>query len=91
MQSIRTVDELRQFVRETLCARHDLVLGQFPMLESPLTRAGKPCGILFSQLGPRLMRVTAVWDWQHRVVVFYDSAGERFRKELLTDCELAAA
>lgn len=85
MRTLRTVDELRLYVRQTLCQRHDLEPGLFPMHEWPLTRNGRQCGVLFSQLGPRLMRVTAVWDAEHGVLVFYDSAGQRFQKEQLVD------
>ena len=78
MQSIETVEELRRFVQQTLCERHALDPTHFPMDQSVLTRAGRPCGLFFCQYGPRLMKAHAVWDADHAVVAFYDAGGVRF-------------
>ena len=80
MQSIQSFDELRQYVQETLGERHAVDPQQFPLVESLLTRAGRPCGLYFCQHGPRLMKAHAVWDGEHAVVAFYDSSGNRFHK-----------
>src|SRR5881396_379910 len=67
MHSIQSLEELRHYVQETLCERHALDPQQFPLVESLLTRAGRPCGLYFCQHGPRLMKAHAVWDGEHAV------------------------
>jgi hypothetical protein len=49
------------------------------MTEAVLRRRGKPCGVLFCVFGPRRVRLTAVWDFTHNLVRYYDSAGHRLR------------
>ena len=77
--------ELRDFVHQTLCDRHELTLGGFPFTERPLTRRGKPCGIFFCQYGPRSVKFTAIWDAERNVVLFYGSSGERILKVELSE------
>ena len=84
MLAIPSLEELRAYVRQTLCERHALDPAQFAMDESLLTRGGRPCGLYFCQYGPRLMKAHAVWDSQHAVVAFYDSSGARFHQIHLT-------
>ena len=83
MLSIQSVEELREYVQQTLCERHALDAKQFPMDQSLLTRAGRPCGLYFCQYGPRLVKAHAVWDAEHSVVAFYDCSGVRFHQEKL--------
>ncbi len=80
MHSVQSLEDLRRYVQETLCKRHALDPKQFPLVESVLTRAGRPCGLYFCQPGPRLMKAHAVWDGEHAVLAFYDSSGNRFHK-----------
>jgi hypothetical protein len=49
------------------------------MTEAVLRRRGKPCGVLFCVFGPRRVRLTAVWDFTHNLVRYYDSAGHRLQ------------
>ncbi len=49
------------------------------MTESVLLRGNTACGILFCVFGPRQVRLTAVWDFARDVILYYDSAGVRFR------------
>lgn len=84
MQAIETLDDLRQYVQQTLCARDALDPSQFPMHESILTRRGRPCGLYFCQFGPRLTKAHAIWDSDHQVLAFYDASGARFEKIVLT-------
>jgi len=85
MQSFGSMDELRQYVQQTLCERHALDAKQFPLSESLLTRGGRPCGLYFCQPGPRLMRAHAVWDSELAVLAFYDASGARFHQVRLKD------
>ena len=80
MESIQSLEQLRHFVQEILCERHSLDPKQFPMVESVLTRAGRPCGLYFCQPGPRLLKAHAVWDGEQSVLAFYDASGNRFHK-----------
>ena len=79
-QSIKNLDNLREFVTKTFCLQHQLVLGAFRMTEHPLLRKGKPCGILFCLHGPRAVKFTAIWETERNTVLFYGSAGERLEK-----------
>jgi hypothetical protein len=85
MESIHNLEQLRQYVQQTLCERQALEASQFPLVESMLTRAGRPCGLYFCQHGPRLMKAHAVWDGERSVVAFYDDAGNRFHKVQLSN------
>lgn len=82
---IGSLDDLRAFVAETLCEREQLDPGSFPLIERLLQRGGRPCGIEFCLLGPRSVRLTAIWEIDSHTVLFYDSAGERFGRVQLAD------
>lgn len=70
--------ELKGYVRNVLCARADLESGT-PLLESHLLRRGKPCGLEYTLLAPRAVRLSAVWDGLASRVFFYDQDLERFQ------------
>ncbi len=53
-RQIDNVNDLREYINETLCDRYQLQCGAFQMTEQVLVRAGKPCGIYFCLSGPRL-------------------------------------
>lgn len=48
------------------------------MSERPLTSAGKLRGWHFCLHGPRQLRLTAIWDVESSVILYYGSQGERF-------------
>jgi hypothetical protein len=79
-RDIISVDQLRSFVRSTLCEKENLVEEQFRMGEAPLVLCGSPCGLQFSIRGPRSIRLSAVWAADANVIYFYDARGERFLK-----------
>jgi hypothetical protein len=92
--AIQTLDELREYVTETLCERYQLDTDAFPMTEQILVRAGTPCGIYFCLHGPRSVKVSAIWETDRNTILFYDSSGERFDKIQLAEIsslELTAA
>jgi hypothetical protein len=80
IEKIRNIDELRLFVRETLCAKENLVSEQFPMNEIVLRRGEQSCGLQFLLFGPRSIRLGAIWAADHNVIYFYAANGERYLK-----------
>ena len=83
--ALPTRDELRNYVRQTLCERDRLDPGQTPLLEAPLKRSGRVCGLSFELRGPGLMRSHALWVSEEHRILFYDSTGERFSEVRLRE------
>jgi hypothetical protein len=75
-----TLDALRTFVAETLGQLETLEPRQFPLSQHILHRGGKPCGIQFCLLGPRAVRLTAIWETDRNTILFYSSRGERVQR-----------
>lgn len=91
---IQTLDELREYVRTTLCHHLQLELHAFPLTERVLVRSDRPCGMFFCLHGPRAVKLSAIWETQRNTLLFYGSTGERFHKIRLAEApplELAAA
>jgi hypothetical protein len=89
---IENLNNLRQYVHQTLCQQNELELGAFHMTERILIRAGQPCGIFFCLHGPRSVKLTAIWETERNTVLFYGSTGERLQKTQLAPLpELAPA
>ena len=82
-RTIQSLDDLREYVNETLCDLEQLECGAFVMTERVLLRGGKPCGIYFCLHGPRAVKFSAIWETQNNTVLFYGSSGERFQKTQL--------
>ena len=80
---IKTINQLRQFVSQTLCQRNDFEEGIFQITERHLTRGDKTCGIFFCLHGPRSVKLTAVWESERNTILFYGATGERFQRSLL--------
>lgn len=74
---LETLDDLRSFVRQTICERERLVPEAFRFDEQILQRHGTPCGLHFTLRGPRSVQPTAIWDAIRHTVLFYDCTGER--------------
>ncbi len=85
---IRTVDDLREYVYETICEHYQLQSDAFRMTERILRRGGKPCGIHFCLHGPRAVKFTAIWETDRNQVLFYGTRGERFLKTQLIEAPL---
>ncbi|MFH5805703.1 hypothetical protein [Alienimonas sp. DA493] len=79
----RTLEQLHAYVHETLCARENLLTEQFRTVAAPLTKAGKPCGCQYTLLGPRSVRLTAVWDAVRNCLFLFDATGARIEKRML--------
>ena len=80
---IENLDQLRNFVSDTLCQKNDFEQGVFQITERILTKCGKLCGVFFCLHGPRSVKLTAVWESEKNAVFFYGSTGERFQKIML--------
>jgi len=81
---------LRDFVYEILCQSNHLTASCYSMTETPLLQRGAPRGVLFCLHGPRLVKLTAVWDLVDNQVVFYNAAGERYLSLPVPDCSMEA-
>ncbi len=93
-QQIRNLEDLRDYVNETLCNEYELQIDAFQLTERLLRRGGKPCGIYFCLHGPRAVKFTAIWETERNQILFYGSTGDRFQKTQLLDAprlECAAA
>lgn len=78
-------EDLAAFVHQTLCRQDALDPVLTPMFRTPLTRSGRPCGVVFHVEGPRLLRTSAVWAADENRVLFYDSTGLRTRSVRLSE------
>ena len=79
------MNDLREYVRTTICGQYQLLDGAFPMTERIILRGGKPCGIYFRLHGPRATQFSAIWETDRNQILFYGSAGERFQKTQLVE------
>lgn len=87
---VNSLQDLRQFVYETLCNHEQLEVGAFEMTERILVRGENPCGIYFCLHGPRSVKYTAIWETDRNSILFYGSTGERFRRlQLSASAELS--
>ena len=77
---LRTADDVSQFIHEQLCEKENLVVGQFELSETPLTKRGSLCGIQYLLHGPRSVKLGAVWACDTNMIYLYDAAGERYNK-----------
>lgn len=80
VDDVRTLDDLRRFIHETLCAKENLVSDEFAISEVRLIRGGELCGLQFCVRGPRSVRLAAVWAADRNAVYLYDTKGQRYAK-----------
>ena len=88
---IRNLDDLRDYVHETICRRNELELNAFRMTERILVRGGSPCGLYFCLHGPRAVKFTAIWETDRNTVLFYDAVGQRVQRSQLTHAPTLAS
>jgi len=92
LDSIHSLEELRDFVHKTLCGRENILEDQFGLTETSLIRNGKDCGLHFCLQGPRSVRLEAIWVADRNTLYFYDARGMRFLKIRLAErLEVCAA
>ena len=80
---LNNLDELKEYVYETLCEHDGLIRGAFTMSEQILICRGRACGMHFTVYGPRAVMLSAIWDTRTSTILFYDSSGQRFQKTQL--------
>jgi hypothetical protein len=88
---IDNLNDLRNYVRQTICDQNELEPTAFPVTERLLVRGKSPCGIFFCLHGPRSVKFTAIWETDRNTVLFYNSLGERVRKTLLIQAPTLAS
>jgi hypothetical protein len=80
---IETLNELKNYVNQTLCEHDQLEIGAFRFTHRILLRNSKPCGIYFCLFGPRAVQYSAIWETDRNTILFYSSTGERFLRTQL--------
>jgi hypothetical protein len=80
---IDDLNDLRNFVHQTICDQNQLQMGSYQLTERLLIRGTRPCGIFFCLHGPRSVKLTAIWETDRNTVLFYNSSGERVGKTQL--------
>lgn len=83
--ALASLDDLRDFVRRTLCERDHLDPAQTPLYEASVTRRGRACGLFFQIEGPRLLKTYALWAGEEHRLLFFDSTGARFAEVRLSE------
>lgn len=77
MLEIPTFEELKRYVKMVLCSRAGAD-SLAPLLEATLIRKGKACGIEYTLLPAKSVRLSAIWDTFDNRVLFYDQDLQRF-------------
>lgn len=80
MRCFEAPDELRGHVRAILCRRAD-VDPKTPMHEARLFVGQESAGVEFTLLGPRALRLSAIYDLRRGRIHYYDQSLERFASE----------
>ena len=80
-----TLDQLRLFVRDRLCAVDRIDPDQSQVRQALIRRAGRPCGLFFQVQGRQLLKTYAVWAGDEHRILFYDSTGARFAQARLSE------
>ncbi len=80
---IKSLNDLRNFVEETICHDNELEVRTFTITERILVRGGQPCGLYFCLHGPRAVQFTAIWETDRNSILFYSASGERVHRSTL--------
>ena|ERR1019366_2129139 len=83
--ALPTLRELRNHVLIILCRNDDLDPSQTPLHQATITRKGKPWGMYFQVLGPRLLKNFAIWAGDENRILYYNSSGERVAETRLSE------
>lgn len=79
-QRLGTLEDIRNYVADTLGRLESLEPRQHPLTHHVLYRSGKPCGVQFCLHGPRAVQLTAIWETERNTIFFYGSRGERVNR-----------
>jgi hypothetical protein len=85
---IDNLNELRNYVHQTICNQNELEPGAFQVTERILVRSQRPCGIFFCLHGPRSVKLTAIWETDRNTILFYNSTGERVGRTQLVQAPI---
>ena len=83
--ALPTLTELRFHVLTILCRNDNLDPGQTPIQQALITRRGKPVGLFFQVLGPRLLKNYAIWAGDEHRILYYNCNGERVAETRLSE------
>jgi len=83
--ALPTLTDLCQHVLTSLCNHDNLDPEQTPLEQSIITRKGKPCGLFFQVLGPRLLKNYAIWAGEENRILYYNCNGERVAETKLSE------
>lgn len=83
--ALPTLEELRQHVLTMLCRNDNLDPHQTPLQQALITRRGKPCGLFFQAMGPRLLKNYAIWAGAEHRILYYNCNGERVAETRLSE------
>jgi len=78
MVRLTSFEDLEGLVRDVLCSRADLDQGT-PLFRNVLKRKDRPCGVEFTLVAPRSVRLSAIWESFSSRVLFYDQNLDRFQ------------
>ena len=78
MVRLTCFEDLEGWVRDVLCSRADLD-SSTPLFRNVLKRKGRPCGVEFTLIAPRSVRLSAIWESFSNRVLFYDQNLDRFQ------------
>ncbi len=82
---ISNCSELCDYVNETICLQNHLKKDAFQMTKRLLRRSGRPCGIFYCIHGPRMVKLTAIWEAEKNQVLFYGPTGEKVQQTKILD------
>lgn len=80
---LQNLQEIRQYVSQTLSQIDLLQPDSYQLSERLLVRSGRPCGLYFCLHGPRAVMLTAIWETDRNTILFYGSCGERVQRTQL--------
>ncbi len=55
------------------------------MTKRLLRRSGRPCGIFYCVHGPRMVKLTAIWEAEKNQILFYGPTGEKVQQTKILD------
>ena len=87
---IDNLNDLRNYVHETICQQNELQVGAFQISERILVRGKRACGLFFCLHGPRSVKLTAIWETDRNTILFYSSSGERVGRTQLMEAPVLA-
>lgn len=87
VRQFHSFDELQDYVREVLCTSSGLAL-ETPLVETTLMQRGEACGIEYTIVGPRAVRMSAIWEAKKSRILFYNQQLQRFKIDEVTGLPL---